>query len=307
MNYLYNLRHVTTELLFHQGRPCLSFFCTTVSDVQRLALPRRKTKNRDLMTSELIGLLAWNASAGLVRGQVAVDGENFDIAIGHIPGQHSYLKDLELFSLHHLSVDLLDTPMNMVMNVLFELLLGLVALSQALKALVQINEPLADEVGVVLAVGAAVGIRVDEFAVAAHEMFGRTPLCDVVRDCPEEDEDGEALFEGELLDADTNEPVEALEGGERLGGRGILEDGLWKWRGNRQSSSLRLGTLGSRKRRDSCPPRGRDTTTTAVRVVQGVDFCLDPVPPLGGGETLEANELRIRRLELNEVPNWCIG
>lgn len=122
------------------------------------------------------------------------------------------------------ATDLLDTPVNLVLDVLLKLLLGVVAMAQSFKRVVQTDEPFRDAIGTVLAIGAMFRLGVDEFTVASNEMGGRTPLCDVLRNRTKEKEDSEALSELELLDTDANEPIEALKCGK---GRGSVA--MWRW------------------------------------------------------------------------------
>jgi len=111
-----------------------------------------------------------DVTPSLVRGYIAVDRFNFDIAARHIAGHDSYLKHLELLGGHHRSVNLLDTPMNIVLDVLLDLPFGRVAKAQSLERIVQLNETFGDEIGSVLAIQATLGVRVDKLAVATNEM-----------------------------------------------------------------------------------------------------------------------------------------
>ena len=119
---------------------------------------------------------------------------------------------------------LLNAPVNLVLDVLLNLLLGVVTMAQSFKRVVQINEPLRDDIGIVLAIGAIFRVGIDKFTVASNEMRGRTPLCDVLRNRTEEKEDSEALSELELLDTDTNEPIETLKCG-----KGLRSIAVWRW------------------------------------------------------------------------------
>lgn len=108
---------------------------------------------------------------------------------------------------------LLDAPVNIVFDVILNLFFGLVAKAHSFEPVVQVNEPFRDGIGVLLAIGAMFRVGVDEFTVTTNEVRGRTPVFDVLRNRTEENEDGEALFELELLDTDANEPIEALKCG----------------------------------------------------------------------------------------------
>ena len=107
--------------------------------------------------------------------------------------------------------------MEVVLEVLLNLLLGLRAMAQAFKRSIQLNEPFRDHTGTVLAIGAMLRIRVDEFTVATDEVRRRTVMCGIVRNFADEKEDGEAFSELELLHTNANEPVEALKSAERVG------------------------------------------------------------------------------------------
>ena len=73
--------------------------------------------------------------------------------------------------------------MNLVMNELFDFLLArpAVAITQSTMRTVEIDEPFRDEIGVLLAGRANLGIGVDEFGMASNKVRRRTPLCDVLR------------------------------------------------------------------------------------------------------------------------------
>jgi len=157
--------------------------------------------------SEVVGLAAWNTASSPVRGQVAMDREDVEIAVRHIPGHHSYLEHLEFVRRHDRSIGLLDTPAKLVMNELFELLLGFLAVTQSLKRIVQVDESFGDRIGTLLAIGTMFRVGVDELGVVTNEVRRRTPFRDVFRNWAEEKEDGERLLELELLGTDANEPV----------------------------------------------------------------------------------------------------
>ena len=122
---------------------------------------------------------------------------------------------------------LLNAPVDLVLDVLLNRLLGVVAMAQAFKRVVQINEPLRDDIDIFLAIGAMFRVRVDKLTVASNEMRRRAPLCDVVRNRTEEKEDSEALSELELLDTDANEPIEALKCGKGPGSIAVWRWGSW--------------------------------------------------------------------------------
>jgi hypothetical protein len=67
--------------------------------------------------SEMVGLVAWNAASSLVRSDIVVDREDLDLGmLRHIPGHHSYLKDLEVTSSYHRSIDLANNPSTSVVE-----------------------------------------------------------------------------------------------------------------------------------------------------------------------------------------------
>lgn len=137
---------------------------------------------------EMVGLMAWNTTSSLVRGNIAVDRENFDIAVRNVPGHHGYLKNLEILSRYHRSVDLagnlsasrrmkrilvahlLNAPVKLMLEMRLNLLLALVGKAQSFKRIVQVDEPFRDKTGAVLAVGAMLGVRVYKLAVATNEV-----------------------------------------------------------------------------------------------------------------------------------------
>jgi len=121
--------------------------------------------------SELVGFMAWDATSSLVGGNIAVDRENFDIAVCHIPGHHGYLEDLQLVSRHHRSVNLLDAPVKVVLEMLLDLLLGLVGKAQSFKRIVQVDEPFGNDIGAVLAIGTMLGVGVYKLAMATNEVI----------------------------------------------------------------------------------------------------------------------------------------
>ena len=104
---------------------------------------------------------------------------------------------------------LLDAPVNVLLDVLFDLLLTLVLITISFERVVQVDNPFGDDIGVLRAGTAMLGSGVDEFAVGANVAGCRQILLYMLGNLAKEDDDIEAFLELELLDTDASQPIEA--------------------------------------------------------------------------------------------------